>query len=111
MCRSCLVTRNAATNCHSNRYRSTTADSDAAASDDTWCPQRGSHTNHASKLTSAVIDIRDFQRTRKEREIQAHLPEGMLVGIAGESDANPSAVFHSLDLARQGQRHGAGAWR
>ena len=82
------------------QLRDTAADAYRAATGDTWRPRRGSHVSQTSKLTSAAIDARDFQRARKDREIQAHLPDGTLVAIAGGSDADPGAVFRSLDKAR-----------
>ena len=44
-----------------------------------WRPRRGSHVSQTGKLTSAMIDARDFQRARKDRENTAHLPQGTLV--------------------------------
>ena len=66
-----------------------------------WRPRRGSHVSQTSKLTSAAIDARDFQRARKDRKTTAHLPQGTLVAIAGGKDiANPAAVIERLDKAR-----------
>ena len=48
-----------------------------------WRPRRGSHVSQTGKLTSAMIDARDFQRARKDRENTAHLPQGTLVAVAG----------------------------
>ena len=82
------------------RLRDTAVDAYRAETGEVWRPRRGSHTSHTGKLTSAAIDARDFLRARKERETRAHLPEGTLVAIAGGKDANPAAVFGSLDKAR-----------
>ena len=82
------------------RLRDTAADAYRAETGEVWRPRRGSHTSHTGKLTSAAIDARDFLRARKERETRTHLPEGTLVAIAGGKDANPAAVFGSLDKAR-----------
>ena len=66
-----------------------------------WRPRRGSHASQTGTLTSAAIDARDYQRARKDRKTQAHLPEGTLVAIAGGKDiANPAAVIERLDIAR-----------
>ena len=66
-----------------------------------WRPRRGSHASQTGKLTSAVIDARDFQRARKDRKTMAHLPQGTLVAIAGGKDiANPAAVIERLDKTR-----------
>ena len=68
----------------------------------TWRPRRGSHTSQTGKLTSAAIDARDYQRARKDRKTQAHLPQGTLVAIAGGKDiADPAAVIARLDKARE----------
>ncbi len=69
--------------------------------DDTWRPRRGSHASQTGKLTSAAIDARDFNRARKDRKTQAHLPQGTLVAITGGKDiANPAAVIERLDKVR-----------
>ena len=68
----------------------------------TWRPRRGSHTSQTGKLTSSAIDARDYQRARKDRKTQAHLPQGTLVAIAGGKDiASPAAVIARLDKARE----------
>ncbi len=66
-----------------------------------WRPRHGSHVSQTGKLTAASIDARDYQRARKDRETQAHLPEGTLVAIAGGKDvADPAAVIARLDTAK-----------
>ena len=50
---------------------------------DTWRPRNGSHSSQTGKLTSAAIDARDYLRARKDRETNAHLPEGTLVAFTG----------------------------
>ena len=66
-----------------------------------WRPRRGSHSSQTGTLTSAAIDARDYQRARKDRKTQAHLPDGTLVAIAGGKDiADPAAVIERLDKAR-----------
>ncbi len=52
-----------------------------------WRPRRGSHVSQTGKLTSAVIEARDFQRAKKDRENTAHLPQGTLVAVAGGKEA------------------------
>ena len=70
-----------------------------------WRPRHGSHTSQTGKLTSAAIDARDFMRARKDRKTQAHLPQGILVAVAGGRDvADPGAVIRMLDKARA--KHG-----
>ena len=92
--------------CAAQRYRDLTGD--------TWRPRYGSHVSHTGKLTSAAIDARDFVRARKNRETQAHLPEGTLIAITGGKDvADADAVFRRLDNARNKYRnmvlvHGGG---
>ena len=67
----------------------------------TWRPRRGSHTSQTNKLTSAAIDARDFQRARKNRETEAHLPEGTLIAITGgKAVTDGGAVFRSLEKVR-----------
>ena len=48
-----------------------------------WKPFTGSRSNHSKKVTSAVIDARDFLRARAERRREAHIPEGTPVVFAG----------------------------
>ena len=81
--------------------RDAVAEQYRTATGSTWRPRRGSHTSQTRKLTSAAIDARDFQRARKDREMQAHLPEGTLVAVTGgKTVTDPGAVFRSLDKAR-----------
>ena len=66
-----------------------------------WRPRRGSHVSETGRLTSAAIDARDFVRARKDRKVQAHLPQGTLVAIAGGKDiADPDAVIRMLNKTR-----------
>ena len=67
-----------------------------------WRPRHGSHASQTRKLTSAAIDARDFRRARKDRETQAHLPDGTLVAITGgKTVADADAVWTTLDRARE----------
>ena len=54
-----------------------------------------------SALTSAAIDARDFRRARKDRDTQAHLPDGTLVAITGgKTVSDADAVWTTLDSTR-----------
>ena len=48
-----------------------------------WRPATGSRPNHDAKLTSAVVDGRDFLRARAESRRRAAMPEGTPVLFAG----------------------------
>ncbi len=48
-----------------------------------WKPFSGSRSNHSMKVTSAVVNARDFLRARAERHRDAHNPEGTPVVFAG----------------------------
>ena len=84
------------------------------ATGDTWRPRYGSHVSQTGKLASAAIDARDFLRARKDRETQAHLPDGTLIAVAGGKDVTDiDAIFARLDKARAKYRdmvlvHGGG---
>ena len=81
--------------------RDTAADAYREATGYTWRPRRGSHVSHTGKLTSAAIDARDFLRARKDRETQAHLPDGTLIAVAGGKNVTDiDAIFARLDKAR-----------
>ena len=81
--------------------RDTAAEAYREATGSTWRPRRGSHVSETGKLTSAAIDARDFLRARKDRQVDAHLPQGTLVAVAGGRDvADPGAVIARLDMAR-----------
>ena len=94
--------------------RDTAADAYREATGDTWRPRYGSHVSQTGKLTSAAIDARDFLRARKDRETQAHLPDGTLIAVAGGKDVTDiDAIFARLDKARAKYRdmvlvHGGG---
>ena len=81
--------------------RDTVAEQYRTATGGTWRPRRGSHTSQTRKLTAAAIDARDFQRARKDREMQAHLPEGTLIAVTGGKHLKDvDAVARSLDKVR-----------
>ena len=68
---------------------------------DVWRPRHGSHVSHTGTLTSAAIDARDFQRARKEREIDAHLPDGTLIAVTGgKTVTDADAIWTALDKVR-----------
>ena len=67
--------------------RDTAAEAYRVETGEVWRPRRGSHVSQTGKLTSAVIEARDFQRARKDRENTAHLPQGTLVAVAGGKEA------------------------
>lgn len=71
-----------------------------------WKPMSGSRPNHSAKLTSAVVDARDFLRARAERRRAAHSPEGTPIVFAGgrssfattdEAKAFAETVWATLD--------------
>ena len=74
-----------------------------------WRPAGGSRLSHSAKLTSAVIDGREFLRARAERKRKAALPEGTPVVFAGGRLSFPTAteakafadnVWRTLDRVR-----------
>ncbi len=78
--------------------RDTAAEAYRVETGEVWRPRRGSHVSQTGKLTSAVIEARDFQRARKDRENTAHLPQGTLVAVAGGKEANDvSKIIAHLD--------------
>ena len=81
--------------------RDSAAESYREATGSTWRPRTGSNVSETGKLTSAAIDARDFQRARKDRKVQAHLPEGTLVAVTGGRDVkDPATVIARLDNVR-----------
>ena len=84
------------------QMRDLAADAYRAETGDTWRPRHGSHTSRTGTLTSAAIDARDFRRARKDRETQAHLPEGTLVAITGgKTVTDADAIWSTLDRTRE----------
>ncbi len=83
------------------KLRDTAAEQYRSITGEVWRPRHGSHVSQTGRLTSAAIDARDFQRARKDRKTQAHLPQGTLVAIAAGKDVqDPAAVIARLDKAR-----------
>ena len=83
------------------RMRDSAAEAYRSITGEVWRPRYGSHTSQTGTLTSAAIDARDFMRARKDREAQAHIPQGTLVAITGGKDVtDPGAVFARLDKVR-----------
>ena len=66
-----------------------------------WRPRRGSHVSQTGKLTSAVIEARDFQRAKKDRASAAHLPQGTLVAVAGGKESTDAGkIIAHLDKVK-----------
>jgi SLOG family YspA-like protein len=75
-----------------------------------WRPATGSRPSHDSRLTSAVVDGRDFLRARAESRRRASMPEGTAVLFAGGRLSFPTAddakalagsVWETLDKVRE----------
>jgi YspA, cpYpsA-related SLOG family len=75
-----------------------------------WRPVGGSRLSHSVKLTSAVVDGREFLRARAERSRKAALPEGTPVVFAGgrlsfatdnEAKTFASNLWNTLDRVRE----------
>ena len=78
--------------------RDTAAEAYRVETGELWRPRRGSHVSQTGKLTSAVIEARDFQRAKKDRENTAHLPQGTLVAVAGGKEATDAGkIIGQLD--------------
>ncbi len=81
--------------------RDTAAEAYRVETGEVWRPRRGSHVSQTGKLTSAVIEARDFQRAKKDRENTAHLPQGTLVAVAGGKEANDAGkIIAHLDKVK-----------
>jgi hypothetical protein len=74
-----------------------------------WRPMTGSRSNHSANLTSAVVNARDFLRSRAERHHVATTPEGTPIVFAGgrtsfattdEAKAFAANVWATLDKVR-----------
>ena len=75
-----------------------------------WRPAGGSRLSHSAKLTSAVVDGREFLRARAERHRAAALPEGTPVVFAGgrlafatadDAKTFASNLWNTLDRVRE----------
>ena len=83
------------------KLRDLAADAYRVETGDVWRPRHGSHASQTGTLTSAAIDARDFRRARKDRETQAHLPDGTLIAVTGgKTVGDADAVWSTLDMAR-----------
>ena len=83
------------------QLRDAAAEAYRSETGEVWRPRRGSHVSQTGKLTSAVIEARDFQRAKKDRENTAHLPQGTLVAVAGGKEASDvSAIIGHLDKVK-----------
>ena len=66
-----------------------------------WLPRSGSRTSSNAKLTSAVIDSRDWRAAKRRRETDANCPAGTKIAFAGGTEfTDHSAVFNALDRTR-----------
>ena len=74
-----------------------------AETGDVWRPRHGSHTSRTDpKNVQAFIDARDFMKARKDREIDAHNPEGTIVAITGGKEVtDPDLVWSTLDRVHE----------
>jgi len=69
-----------------------------------WRPRSGSLVNRA-KLTSAVVDSRDFINARRRTEAEVLIPKGSRVAFTGGSECNDHrAIWAALDKVRA--KHG-----
>ena len=75
-----------------------------------WRPAGGSRLNHGAKLTSAVVEGRDFLRARAESRRKAAMPAGTPVLFAGgrlsfatgeQAKAFATSVWDTLDRVRE----------
>ena len=81
--------------------RDTAAEAYRVETGEVWRPRRGSHVSQTGKLTSAVIEARDFQRAKKDRENTAHLPQGTLVAVAGGKESTDAGkIIAHLDKVK-----------
>ena len=66
-----------------------------------WRPRHGSHTSQTRDNTQAKIEARDYLKARKNREIDAHLPDGTLIAITGgKTVTDADAIWAALDKVR-----------
>lgn len=83
------------------QLRDAAAEAYRAETGEVWRPRRGSHVSQTGKLTSAVIEARDFQRAKKDRENTAHLPQGTLVAVAGGKESTDAGkIIAHLDKVK-----------
>ena len=83
------------------QLRDTAAEAYRSETGEVWRPRRGSHVSQTGKLTSAVIEARDFQRAKKDRETSAHLPQGTLVAVAGGKESTDAGkIIAHLDKVK-----------
>ena len=83
------------------QLRDAAAEAYRAETGEVWRPRRGSHVSQTGKLTSAMIDARDFQRAKKDRENTAHLPQGTLVAVAGGKESSDAGkIIAHLDKVK-----------
>ncbi len=66
-----------------------------------WMPRSRSRTSH-TKLTSAVVDSRDWRAAKRRRETDALCPAGTRIAFAGGTDfTDHNEILTALDRIRQ----------
>ena len=66
-----------------------------------WRPRSGSHTSRNQALTAASIEGRDYLRAQKERQTQAHYPQGTPIAITGSREGQDhNIIWATLDKVR-----------
>ncbi len=80
-------------------FREAAAEQYRALTRKAWVPRTGSRANQKA-LTAALIDSRDFLDARLRQKAASLLPEGTRIAFTGGADADHSAVWDSLDRAR-----------
>ena len=75
------------------KMRDLAADAYRAETGNMWRPRHGSHVSQTGTTTQAWIDARDYQRARKEREIEAHLPDGIWKALDRVLAKHPDMVL------------------
>ncbi|KTE02498.1 hypothetical protein ATE68_06625 [Sphingopyxis sp. H038] len=80
-------------------FREAAADQYRTLTRKAWVPRTGSRANQKA-LTAALIDSRDFLDARLRQKAASLLPEGTRIAFTGGADADHSAVWDSLDRAR-----------
>ena len=85
------------------QLRDTAAEAYRSETGEVWRPRRGSHVSQTGKLTSAVIEARDFQRAKKDRENTAHLPQGTPRRRRGRKGVDRRGKNHRASRQGQGQ--------
>src|SRR3546814_12331630 len=69
-----------------------------------WMPRTGSRANQKA-LTATLIDSRDFLDARLRPQAASLIPDGPRIAFTCRTDADPRAVWASLDRARTTTPH------